>query len=308
MYKNKYSKLKSQIGSAPTIADLPSDVLDQLDIESHVRLVLTKKAFIDQFTIYHSSYISNFAPDIIIPNNIYIYNVNCNKYIVHTKIKEILKKFKREIPADNVLIIPLLNKILLETIPNNNKKDGEFLISIGASIEIIESNSYRDQGLTEIYIPNTVRVIMNGAFANNQLTSAIIPNFVTSIFYNAFNKNKLKSVILSERLIYIGESAFANNAIENIFIPQDVELIDRMAFYNNKITNLNISDKVYSIRELALASNQLTKLYIPMNVNFIGWIAFGSNPIKDVTIQRNFENDIKNIFSKYTQINYIIMD
>jgi hypothetical protein len=96
---------------------------DYLDLTTEKILADTNKETRDNFRRLRNGYTSEFAPDIkiILINNICQGNDNCNRYITHSRIKEILHKNGITIPADGLPVIPLLKPILLRTIPTANK-------------------------------------------------------------------------------------------------------------------------------------------------------------------------------------------
>ena len=286
-YKNKYLKLKNQIGSAPTtLSDLPTPLLfDHLNLETQKTLAKTNTQYA------YSTYNSTFAPDINIPcylecNN----NDNCNKYNVHSRIKSILNKYNeryegRRIPSDGVNIIPLLNDVIFDTIEANNIDDCEFLISIGASIDTIDDNKFEWTQFETVFIPPTVITIGNSSFTRSSLKILNIPPSVK----------------------YIGNSAFYSNVIKTLHLPESVISIGERAFEYNQIETLNIPSTLKSIGINAFKYNKLTKLIIPDNVSFIGKGAFQFNLIETVTIPLRFQPKINDIFDNYhfQKINFI---
>lgn len=303
MYKNKYSKLKSQIGSAPGAVPSEHRTSINIGIEPH-RLIFDQLSYEDQIKLaesnktYHNflrfSYNSTFAPDITIPKNCECDdNLNCNKYIAHSKIKNILKKFGEPIPKDGIPILPLLNTILLETIRFNDKTSGDDLVSFGASVLIIEQNAFNGDGLfynkklTEVYIPPTVKEIGDNAFANNILTNLYIPPSVFRIGIGAFRNNELTSVNISPSVKYIGYGAFLNNKLTSIDIPLFVTVIGGEAFKNNKLTSITLSPTLTEIGDYAFNNNKLTTINIPPSVNIIGDNAFKKNILKSINIPKS---------------------
>jgi hypothetical protein len=308
-YKNKYSSIKNQLGgSDPVPAHVPapdpaharapapapkiSDVIflppiyDSLNIKEEMKFANTSRETRDNFHRLHNGYASKFAPDIkIIPiNSICQGNDNCNLYITHSRIKDILHKNGIAIPADGVEVIPLLEPILLRTIPTANKIDGEFLVSIGVTIQNIEDWLFYDQELTKIYIPSSVTSIGFNAFSTNQLTKVTIPEGVTIIGEFAFLRNQLTEVDLPQSLITIGDGAFSNNRLTRVNIPQSITIINDFAFVRNQLRTITIPEGVTRIGTSAFSENRLTEVDLPQSLITIGISAFQNNQLTRVNI------------------------
>ena len=274
-YKNKYTKLKSQIGSAPQLLDVPQNVLfgNMSELKSEIKLAGTNKASMIAFSEKYSNYTSTFASDIvIIPNNTICNNQpGCNLFITHFRIIDIiqrniafLQKIKMALPSVTDPVKPILNKILINTIPTNNSIDAEFLISIGVIISKIGDGLFNKKGLTQIYIPSSVKII--------------------------------------------GIFAFANNLLTHVNIPQNVEVIDDGAFLNNKLTRIDIPHSVITIRDLAFKNNRLTDVNIHRNVMTIGIHAFKNNPLVNVTIKRRiYDTQSNELFDNPKAINFTLL-
>ena len=313
IYKNKYTKLKYQTGSAPELSDLSPNVLSEHmnNAKAEILLARTSKEAINAFSIKYSNYNSTFAPDIdIIPNNFICNNqLGCNKFILHTKIIDILQR-KRQgipIPANDIPVKPLLYPILNETIETNNSDDAEFLVSIGVIIRSMMDDLFKGKGLTQVYIPSSVTRIGIGSFANNLLTTINIPQNVRYIGPDAFNNNHLSIVNLPQSLNIIEDGAFNKNSIQNIIIPNNVTHIGERAFQNNLLTSLTIPQSVISIGSYAFYNNRLTDVNIPKNVLRFGSHVFRKNPINNVTMPTIpfYYNQSEELFDNITGIKFI---
>jgi Leucine-rich repeat (LRR) protein len=148
--------------------------------------------------------------------------------------------------------------------------DGHVVTSIG-------NDSFTDNQLTSIFIPDTVVTIGHWAFALNQLISVTVPNSVSFLGESAFRSNQLTNVILSNSLTVIDDDTFKNNQLTNVVIPESVIQIEGEAFRNNQITSVYIPDSVTSIEYLAFENNLLLSVTIPESVQNLSRNAFDKN-------------------------------
>jgi Leucine-rich repeat (LRR) protein len=148
--------------------------------------------------------------------------------------------------------------------------DGHVVTSIG-------NDSFTDNQLTSIFIPDTVVTIGHWAFALNQLISVTVPNSVSFLGESAFRSNQLINVILSNSLTVIDDDTFKNNQLTNVVIPESVIQIEGEAFRNNQITSVYIPDSVTSIEYLAFENNLLLSVTIPESVQNLSRNAFDKN-------------------------------
>ena len=80
-----------------------------------------------------------------------------------------------------------LTEMAVGVFKNNEITDAD--LSNMKNLTIISTDSFYNNRLTNITIPNSVTSIEISAFENNQLTSVTIPNSVTKIMGGAFSKN-----------------------------------------------------------------------------------------------------------------------
>ena len=147
----------------------------------------------------------------------------------------------------------------------------------GHVVTSIGNDSFTDNQLTSIFIPDTVVTIGHWAFALNQLISVTVPNSVSFLGESAFRSNQLTNVILSNSLTVIDDDTFKNNQLTNVVIPESVIQIEGEAFRNNQITSVYIPDSVTSIEYLAFENNLLLSVTIPESVQNLSRNAFDKN-------------------------------
>ena len=112
--------------------------------------------------------------------------------------------------------------------------NGKRVIAIGVE-------AFRNEGLTDIIIPDSVTEIGDSAFRRNKLTSITIPNSVTEIGSSAFCNNQLTSITIPNGVTKIGDNAFSGNQLTSITISNSVTEIGSSAFSNNLLTS-SLSD------------------------------------------------------------------
>ncbi len=146
---------------------------------------------------------------------------------------------------------------------------------------------YSDAGPKDCNIPATlggyaVTHIGHDSFSNNQLTSVTIPDSVTTIGSGAFQVNQLTSVIIPDSVTTIGSGAFHDNQLTSVTIPHGVTSLS--GFSNNQLTSVTIPDSVTTIGFDAFSNNQLTSVTIPGSITTIGDWAFSRNYLSTATI------------------------
>jgi hypothetical protein len=303
-YKQKYLDIKQRGGAAPAPTKrgrdepITLDTIMELDTQKIVRDYFDdrdksnlsgadKKSKANFDEDLDKEYSPHFAPDIT--------TLKGKQPINHRRIKGILKKNGKTIPDDGHDVIPLLKDCLIESIKKANKEDSEFLVSIGVIITNLDSDNFRNKGLTKIYIPSCVTSIGNNAFANNQLTEVTIPRTVISIGERAFEINQLTKVTIPEGIKIIHNFTFSHNKLTEVTLPSSLTTIDYQAFQFNKLTTITIPDNVIKIGNSAFCNNELTTIIIPNKVEIIGDYAFCNNKLLTVYLPsslRSIETDI----------------
>ncbi|WP_335975952.1 leucine-rich repeat domain-containing protein [Gaetbulibacter jejuensis] len=169
----------------------------------------------------------------------------------------------------------LQNQLTSVTIPDT-------VISIG-------EGAFNNNSISSLTLGSNVEIIGNWAFRHNSLTSLTIPNSVTSISIYAFGNNNITNLSLGSSIEIIGDSAFSENDILSLTIPDSVISIGDNAFiYSDNMTSLVIGNNVTNIGDFAFAMNPslsiLTNVIIPASVTTIGEYAFGISSLTDVTV------------------------
>ena len=189
-------------------------------------------------------------------------------------------------PTEKNIIIPdNFNGVAVTSIGEdtfyNNKLTN---VSIPNSVNSIGKNAFYENQLTEVSIGNSVNSIGESAFAGNQLTEVSIGNSVNSIGESAFAGNQLTEVSIGNSVTSVGKDAFKDNKLTNVSIPNPVNSIGEGAFASNKLTEVSIGNSVNSIGKNAFYENQLTEVSIGNSVNSIGESAFAGNQLTEVSI------------------------
>ena len=155
---------------------------------------------------------------------------------------------------------------------------------------VAEIGSYAFQGvfaLKSVSIPSSVSKINSEAFRQSGLTSITIPNSVTTmgayVFYLA---NSLSSVTLSNTITSIPASAFRNcSALTSITIPNSVTIIHANAFEAcSNLANITLGSGVSQINDNAFINTGLTQITIPSSVTFLNTMCFAGSKLTSVTI------------------------
>jgi hypothetical protein len=109
---------------------------------------------------------------------------------------------------------------------------------ISYSVTQIGIDSFFNNQLTSVTIPDSVQYIINFAFGTNQLQTVTIPDGVISIGGNAFVNNQISSLTISNTVTAIGLAAFATNQLTSVTIPEGVNSLAASVFNNNPLNSV----------------------------------------------------------------------
>jgi len=203
----------------------------------------------------------------------------------------------------------------------------------GIPVTAIGNNSFTNNYLTGVTIPDSITEIGDYAFARNHITNITIPANVTSIGHSAFYENNIKELVflntkvnsiignyaftgnalteitIPDSVIQIGTGAFKSNALKDITISNSITIIEAELFAHNKLLDVVIPDNVILIRREAFLDNDIETLVIGYGVLRIETLAFWGNKFKSITIGSDvmldnasfgerFENAYNNIYDK----------
>ncbi len=101
----------------------------------------------------------------------------------------------------------------------------------------IHNYTFRNMGITSVYIPDTIKTIGSEAFKNNNIKSLHIPSSVINIGYWSFANNKIKDLVIDEGVKTIDSLAFQYNQLTEAVIPDSVTSLGSCAYCNNPIPN-----------------------------------------------------------------------
>jgi hypothetical protein len=131
------------------------------------------------------------------------------------------------------------------------------------SVTTIGRNTFEDNKLTSISLPQTLTTIKNHAFWKNKLTSISLPQNLTIIGPCAFNSNRLTSVSLPQNLATICQCAFSRNLLTSISLPQNLTTIEQSAFSRNLLTSISLLQNLTTISHFAFMHNKLISISLP---------------------------------------------
>lgn len=114
-----------------------------------------------------------------------------------------------------------------DTVTHSVTRRGNFIIGF---------DSFSNNNLTKVYLPEGVIAIMSSAFRNNQISKVTIPHTVWWVENSCFAKNKLTTVGFPKTCDFqmqIHGLAFAENNIKSVRLPDYTEVVDKNAFCLN---------------------------------------------------------------------------
>lgn len=133
--------------------------------------------------------------------------------------------------------------------------EGNMIVGVG-------QNAFYDKGLTSVTFPTGMMVnyedtvthmitkrgnfvIAENSFANNNLTSVYLPEGVIAVLPAAFQNNKIETVKLPKTVWWLETMSFAKNRIETVQFPPTCDFsleMHGMAFVNNFIKSVRLPD------------------------------------------------------------------
>lgn len=114
-----------------------------------------------------------------------------------------------------------------DTVTHSVTRRGNFIIGF---------DSFSNNNLTKVYLPEGVIAIMSSAFKNNQISKVTIPHTVWWVENSCFAKNKLTTVGFPKTCDFqmqIHGLAFVENNIKSVRLPDYTEVVDKNAFCLN---------------------------------------------------------------------------
>ncbi|MFQ8870011.1 MAG: leucine-rich repeat protein [Varibaculum timonense] len=104
-----------------------------------------------------------------------------------------------------------------------------------STLETVGEGAFSDNALKTVKIKDApVTAIPANTFRDNQLETVELPDTVTEIGASAFANNQLKGVTLPSKLVRVGQEAFSGNQIEKVKIPATITEFGSQVFANNK--------------------------------------------------------------------------
>jgi hypothetical protein len=286
--------------------DLMSEILNYLDYKQIINYMYINKKAAKKYNWKDNSIITiniNLSKNNIISNGLdHINKYNCNSFINKCRLKHLYKKYvDNNIP--NIFDLELLNKILLNTIPNNDKENRKFdqndLITFGATLNTIyisafAHKTYFESNTLETIYTKIIKIFTNivywlGIFTDQEidkrrLSYITIPESITNIDKFAFSNNKLTSVIIPNSVTKIGSFAFNDNKLTSVIIPTSVTTLGVYSFSMNLLTSVIIPNSITIIDKGLFSENKLTSVIIPGSVSIINSLAFHNNLLTSVII------------------------
>ena len=172
-------------------------------------------------------------------------------------------------------------------------------------------DAFTDNGINELYLPDSLIEIGGYAFKENNLTELDIPDSVEIIYEWGFIGNNITDLTLRDGLEVIGSDAFHRNNLEEVDIPESVVSIGDGAFSRNYLTEVTIPGNVDYLS--GFADNNLTSINIEEGVEEIGRNAFKDNELEEITIPASVERFgsavfRENNFDNFDDINFVEPD
>ncbi len=251
------------------------------------------------------------------PEGVYEYLVNENKYFPHTASDGTFY-FDKEPGNYNLFKNNEYNYVLNEksqaTITKyfGTKKDVTVPSSInGYEVIKIGDFSFANKGITSVTLPDTVKKIGAYAFYNCESLEKInAPSKLKKINGYAFcGCKKLKSFEIPSDLNYLGAYVFSRcENLENINIPDSITKIYNGVFMD--CTGLKEVEMSSNLRTIGISSfentTSLAGIDLPESLVIIDDRAFHSSGIKDIVFPSRLEFLMEDVFDSSAIVNAVI--
>ena len=154
-------------------------------------------------------------------------------------------------------------------------------LTVPASVKIIDTEAFKDSGISEISFANGSQLETLGSYVFAQtpnLNKVAVPEGVSKIRDYSFYKSNVKAVSFdrNSNLSEIGRYAFSKANILDIKIPAGVKRLDYYAFADaaqlEKVEMNGVSD--LQIMGNAFYGSGLEKIYLPEGVTYLGEFCF----------------------------------
>ena len=225
--------------------------------------------------------------NILVGNNLDIYNISNNPYLETIYIKYIptssslLSVYYRYSNNPKLRILKSDFDLTIDRGNFNNCISLESIITPNGVVLMYEDSLFSGcKRLKNITLKSTTtKYLPNSTFSGcSSLTSITIPETVTSIGTYAFSGcSSLTSITIPESVTSIGQSVFNGcSSLTSITIPESVTSIGTYAFQNcTSLTSITIPESVTSIGQSVFnGCSSLTSITIPESVTSIGSSAF----------------------------------
>jgi hypothetical protein len=190
----------------------------------------------------------------------------------------------------------------------------QFGFEISSQVQRIETQAFKDSGLTRILIPLSVEVICESsfrncralqwvgfesgrlslqieayAFAKSGLMRIVLPRCVTFLGNHCFRDTESLSAVVFEtgsRIVWISSFCFAFSAVAAVVIPSSVEVIAEGAFFKcDSLSSLGFEagTVLKRIEMNAFAFAPLYEIMLPNSLRFVSGQAFNNCGLMSVS-------------------------
>lgn len=164
------------------------------------------------------------------------------------------------------------------TVPANNAKDAESVLTITAGTSVIADSQYANNSKIEtLNIIESVTTIGKKAFANCANLQTVNFNATNCTYAgettNAFaNCASLSKVVFGKNVKVVSPYIFKDcKGLTDVTIPGNIEIIGKYSFYNSSVKNVVLESGVQSIGSYVFDKcANLKTITIPATVNYIG--------------------------------------
>ncbi|MDU2312859.1 MAG: leucine-rich repeat protein, partial [Varibaculum cambriense] len=123
----------------------------------------------------------------------------------------------------------------LKTIGEGAFQKNKLVTFTSDTLSTIGEGAFSDNALKSVKIKNApVTAIPANTFRDNQLDTVELPDTVSEIGASAFANNQLKGVTLPVKLTKVGQEAFSGNQIDKVKIPATITEFGSQVFANNQ--------------------------------------------------------------------------
>lgn len=156
----------------------------------------------------------------------------------------------------------------------------------GVTINEIAGSNFKNQGITEVVLPNTITTIGTSAFQNNPITKVTFPSSKFKIRNDAFRNTALTEITITTNMdMEFSSAVFQENThLKKVTFEEGVTEVQQSLFKNSPVETINFCDTIKTIGAYAFQGSYVENVTLPRSLEIIYSGAFYQSKLKEVVI------------------------